>query len=479
MTTAATHDHPNGPPPAIPDIDVGPLRRVALIAAVAGLAAFAVLGAVNLSMNHDHGLRDFFLTYLCGWVFWACIPFGSMALMMIGYLTSASWGVIFRRLFQAATRTLPVVALLFVPVAASLFVADGEQSPFWWADHSWHEAHEPEEQHEREEFAAARQKNLDRGWDEGTAAIAAAKGLPPEAVEEAHHKQHGYAAVPVITGLNPGYFIARFVIVFGVFGGLIYLLNTWGARAETTEDAAAKNKLKGLSGPGIIAWALLLTMGLTDWVMSVEPTWASSMFPVVFGMNAFICTFSVCILCMYGLNVARPEVMSILKDKFRIDIGSLLLGFTMVWSYATFCQYMLIWAGNLPEELTYFRKRGEAGWQYLAYFLMAFHWLFPFVILLFREVKLDPAAMRRVAVLLLTVCAADVVWWIVPAVAHPEGGMHVPMGFAAIVGVGGLWGLYFARELGRRPILPANSETAFLASWGHHPSHEDTPAGVH
>ena len=99
---------------------------------------------------------------------------------------------------------------------------------------------------------------------------------------------------------------------------------------------------------------------------------------------------------------------------------------------------------------------------------MAFHWFLPFVVFLFREVKTSPQAMRRMAGLLLMVCAPDVVWWIVPAIPHPEGGLHVPMAIAAVVGVGGVWGLAFAAELGKRPLLPENRETEFLATWGGH-----------
>ncbi len=452
--TAATHEPAHDAPMNVPaTVDAAPVRKVALIAAAAGLGAYAVLGVVNVSSASDThhkttAVQDFFLTYLVGWVFWTAIPIGAMALMMIGYLTSASWGVVLRRCFQAATRTWPLMALLFIPVAVSLFMpferddhhAPGDYSPFWWASKSWEG--DPE-------------------------AVAKAKHTVPEAVEEVHEKQHGYDVAPVITGLNPTNFLGRFLIVFGVLGIFIYLLNTWGRRAEDNDDAAAKSRLVGLSGPGIIVWALITTMGLTDWVMSVEPTWASSMFPVVFGMNAFICTFSVGVLTLYSLYGTNADVMAIVKDKFRIDIGTLLLGFTMVWAYASFCQYMLIWAANLPEELMYYRKRGDHGWQYLAYFLMACHWLLPFVVLLFREVKTNPQAMRGMACLLLTVCAADIVWWVVPSIPHPHGWTHALMGFAAVVGVGGVWGLWFARELARRPILPTNSEGRFLANWGH------------
>lgn len=447
--TAATHEPAHDAPMNVPaTVDAAPVRKVALIAAVVGLGAYAVLGGINLSSASDEhhkatAVQDFFLTYLVGWVFWAAIPIGATGLIMIGYLTSASWGVVLRRCFQAATRTWPLVALLFLPIAVSLYMGDrehGPKSPFWWNDLSW-------------------EGELD--------AVAKAKHTNVEAVEEVREKQNGYETFPIITGLKPTNFLGRFLIVFVVLGGIMFLLNTWGRPAEDADDQTAKDKLKRLSGPGIIAWALLTTVGITDWIMSVEPTWASSMFPVVFGMNAFICTFCVSILTFYCLYSGNADVMGIVKDKFRIDIGTLLLGFTMVWAYASFCQYMLIWAANLPEELTYYRKRGDHGWEYLAYFLMACHWLLPFIVLLFREVKTNPASMKKMACLLLTVCAADIVWWIVPAIPHPHGWTHAAMGFAAIIGVGGVWGLWFAWQLERRPILPTNSEGKFLANWGH------------
>jgi hypothetical protein len=371
-------------------------------------------------------------------------PFGSMGLMMIGYLTTASWQLVLRRSFQAAFRTMPFVALLGVPLLVSLFIpasqgsasesVTGAASPFWWADRSWE--------------------------GEDLKAVADAKGLPVEAVEEAQHKIHDY--------LNPLFFLVRFVLYFAIWYTFIHFLLKWGRRADETDDPNARYNLKGISGPGVIVWALSGTFAVTDWVMSVEPTWASSMFPVVFGMNSFICAISVGVLTFYALNADRPGVLAIVKDKFRIDIGTLLFGYTMLWAYASFCQYMLIWAGNLPEEITYYRKRGDHGWEVLAYVLMAFHWFLPFIVFLFREVKTSPRAMRRMAWLLLTVCALDALWWIVPAIPHPEGGLHFPMAVAAVVGLGGVWGLVYAAQLGTRPLLPENRETQFLATWGGH-----------
>lgn len=459
-----THDHApsaNGQMD-VPPIDVTPVRKAAILAAGGGLIVFAALCAIHVIMapaeHKDDAARDIILTYLVGFVFWASLPFGSTALLQIGYLTTASWGVVLRRLLQANMRTLPVLAVLFLPIAASLFVADGKYAPFWWADKEWEQV--PDHKKDEADYKRLSAQFKAAGFEESLADAAAGKNLRPEAVEEARHKIHDY--------LNPGFFTLRAVVYFIVFAVFIYFVTTWGNRFEETDDPKAWSALRTISGPGVIVWALLMTWAATDWVMSVEPTWASSMFPVVFGMNQWMTVFAFSIFVFYSLNMKHAGVMAIVKDKFRIDMGTLTFGFTMVWAYATFCQYMLIWAGDLPEEIAYYRKRGDHGWELLAYFLMAFHWLIPFVVMTFREVKTNPRAMRFMCGLLLAVGAADVVWWLVPSVPHEHGGYHVPMAFAAVVMVGGLWGLAFASQLAKRPILPVNSEGRFLASWGHH-----------
>lgn len=459
--TTEIHDHAHAPMD-VPPIDVGPVRKAALLAAGGGLVAFVALCIAHImgasEHNRDEAAKDVILTYLVGFIFWASLPFGSAALLMLGYLASASWAVVLRRVFQASTRTMPVLALLILPIVASLFIADGKYAPFWWADKDWETV--PAAKRDEVDFKKVSAQFKAAGFEDSLAEAAAAKGLRPEAVEEARHKIHDY--------LNPGFFTVRAVIYVVVLFTFVLIVNKWGLRFEESDDPKAWAGLRSISGPGVICWALLMTFAATDWAMSLEPTWASSMFPVVFGMNQFMTVFAFSIFVFYSLNLHHAGVMGIVKDKFRIDMGTLTFGFTMVWAYATFCQYMLVWAGNLPEEISYYRKRGDHGWEYLAYFLMAFHWLIPFVVMTFREIKTNPRAMRVMCGVLLAVGVADVTWWIVPSIPHPDGGFHVPMALAAVVMVGGLWGLAFAQQLGKRPILPTNSEGRFLATWGHH-----------
>jgi hypothetical protein len=409
------HDTPYTAPTV--DIDYGKLRRVAMLSAVVGLGAWFALGLVNLA--HDSG-RDFFLTYLTGWAFWLSLPIGSFALLCLGYTTSASWALVVRRIFQASTRTLPFMALLSVPIVIGMFL--GELSPFWWT----------------------------RNVAELTSV--------PEAIAEQEHRQHLY--------LNLPRFLIMEAIIFGIFWLLIRGLERNAPAYEDQGDMTAWGRIRNIAAPGVVLWAVLSTFLATDWIMSVEMSWASTMFPVVHAMDQFTTAFGFAVFLFYTLVGRNETILTIVKPKFRIDIGSLTLGFAMVWAYASFSQFMLIWAGNLPEEIGYYRKRLYGGWEYMAYFMGVFHWLVPFVVLLFREVKLVPNRMRWMTGILMVACAADVLWWIVPAYPH-EGYLHVPMAVAALVGVGGVWGLAFVGELKKRNLLPGK-ETEFLATWGQH-----------
>lgn len=487
MAATATHhdEHADTPIPEA-TVDVKPVRLISLAALAVGAAVYLIGGFVGLGSDKEHGVRDFFLAYLCGFIFWFCVPAGSLLLSMIAYLAQASWGTIFRRIFQASIRTLPVVALLGLPVILSLFLFNGDQSPFWWSQGVWHNPTadvtaglDIEAKEQVEKFVA---EGLGETPEEveHIATVAAAEGIPPAAAEESLHKIHDW--------LNKPGFILRYLGYFAVIGLFAYFLHRQARKTEETADTAeSKSVLQHISGPGVPILVLTLTLFVTDWVMSVEPTWASSMFPVVFGMNMFLTTFAFATLVFYTLTRvpndtaaagSRPDLTAIVKDKFRIDIGSLTLGFCMVWAYGSFCQFMLIWAGNLPEEIPYYLKRGAGnedsgagtgtGWIYLSFILMAFHWLLPFIVLLFREVKTSPRGMKAMACLFLTVCACDVSWWIMPSVPHPNTWLHLPMAFGAILAVGGIWGLAFSVQLAKRPILGKDSDVKFLANWGHH-----------
>jgi hypothetical protein len=431
--------HPGGEP------NFAAVTKVALGALVLGAVVFGACAAI--SAREEGFLRDVLLAYQAGFVFWMGLPLGALSLTLLGYLTSASWGKVQRRIFQALMKTWPVIFVLSLPILGSLWFPRMEvpassvskdeicstASPFWWSI--------PTDQYTD----------------------------VPEAIAEFQHKKHDW--------LNPTAFTIRTVIYFAIFGLLMFVVNGKARKYEETGDAKHYSFLRGIAGPGVLLWALLTTLLVTDWVMSVEPTWSSTMFPVIFAVNGFLCAHCFGVFTFYSLNMNNREVMDVyLKDKFRLDMGSLMLGFAMVWSYASFSQFMLIWAGNLPEEVTYYLKRGikpnghVGGWTIMAYLLVVLHWLVPFVVLLFKEVKLHPNRMRFMCCLLLGICMIDVVWWIAPAVADPGTGRErtyvVPMAFGAIAMVGGIVGLAFGTILKSRSMI--SPEMSFLKEWGHH-----------
>ena len=415
---ADPHSHSHETP--INEPNYGAVTRVATMSLVVGGVVFGSCAALQGS------LREVLLSYLAGYVFWLDVVLGAFSLSMLAYLTTASWGLIQRRIFQAIMRTWWLFALLFLPILASLFISGGEYSPFWWT------------------IPTAEYTDV------------------PTSMIEIDHKKHDW--------LNPKFFAIRAVIYFVVFGGYMALLARAARKSEDQNDAKATGMLRVISGPGVVLWALLVTFLTTDWVMSVEPTWASTMFPVIFAVNGFLTAHAFGVFTFYSLNKGNKAFMDVyVKDKFRLDMGTLLLGFAMVWSYASFCQFMLIWAGNLPEEITYFLKRGgndDFGWRIMCYLLIFFHWMTPFVVLLFKEVKLHPNRMRAMCAMLLLVCMVDVIWWIVPAFEH-KGTLHVPMAFGALAMVGGIFGIAFAAQLKKRGILPPE-EAKFLSEWGNH-----------
>lgn len=399
----------NGANGATASLEWARLQRVALLAGAIGLAVYAVLGLTHSALGESGGVRQFFLSFLTAWVFWISLPIGCMALIGIELLTGASWGVLLRRLFEAATRTLPLMIVLFVPLAASLFVE--KASPYPWS--------RPAEA-------------LEQG---------------DSAIEELQKKFDEFCNAP--------FFLARVGFYFCAWGLFIFFLNKWGKQVEQTNDPKARRYVENMAGPMVMFFGLGNMFASTDFVMSLELHWSSTMFPVIYSVNQMLTALCFCVAVFLTLSTQAP-LNKILRPKFQIDMGSLMLALTMVWSYTSFAQYLLIWVANLPEEIPFFLKRTRGGWEHAAMALCVLHFALPFLLLLFRDVKLHPKRLRGVAIGLLVLCALDVLWWIEPVYPHENGPLFLLMDFAAIIGMGGIWGWVFLGQLKKYPLLPTN-----------------------
>jgi hypothetical protein len=440
-------------------------QKVAGGAAIGGLVAFAIGAAILAADDHAEpaAVTQMFSAYLAGYIFWFSLPVGGLALLMIHYLAKTSWGLLLKRPIESATRTLPLMFLLFIPIVVG--VALGEKSPYWWTA--------PEHSHEEKTLADAA-KDLKDKKDAGAEDASRIKALEiaeervrravTDAIEhERDERDHGN-----LRFLSLSRFIGVGIVLFAIWGTLIYFLNKWGQDAEDdpAKVESSLDKCGKLSGPGLIIYAITITVASTQWVMSLQEGWASTMFPVIFAVNQFLTCFAFSVAC-FLLLVGRPPFKALMRPKFQIDMGSLMLAFTLFWSYTSFSQMMLIWIGNLPEEIPFFLKRSNnTGWWWVSAVLVVFHFGLPFILLLFRDIKMHPVRLRVMATYLLVVCAIDVVWWVEPT--HPHNSpLFILLDIGAIVGIGGLWGLVFLYHLKQRPLIPTN-ETYMLPEGHHH-----------
>ncbi len=362
-----------------------------------GMLTVGVIGLGGLTTMYAHNPDQFFRSYLLCFVFWVGFPLGSMAILMLNHLTGGDWGLPIRRPLEAAIRTFPAMLLLFIPL---LF---GLKRLYPW--------------------------------------------MRPEVV----------AADPILQAkhfyLNPQFFLARTAIYIVVWLGMSYLLNKWSREEEDTGDAvAAARKLEGFSGPGLIMYGLTVTYGSIDWVMSLEPHWYSTIFGMIFMMVGVLGAMALVIIVASLLMKHDPFARMVAPSQFN-DLGNLLLTFVMLWAYLSFSQYLIIWSGNLRDEIPWYMTRARGAWEGWGLFLIIFHFSVPFLLLLQRGLKRKMQALARVAWALIVTDFLVVIWMVEPAFEPERVHIH-PQDLTALVGVGGIWVAAFIWQLRRRPLLP-------------------------
>ena len=367
---------------------VASLQRWALLIGLVAAAVSAAGGYLNPAR--------FFPAYLVGYLFWLGITLGCLALAMLHHLTGGGWGMAIRRIVEAGFGTLPLLALLFLPL---LF---GMPTLYEWT----------------------RPKEV--------------------ALDEILQNKARY--------LNVESFQIRAGIYFVIWIILGFVLNRWSSGIDPADEPRRRRKLALLSGPGLILWGLTTTFAAVDWVMSLEPHWYSSMFGVLFMGAQGVSGLSVAIVAAVLLRAYRPWTEVLTTGRLH-DLGNLLLAFVMFWSYVSFMQYLIIWSGNLPEETPWYLKRSEGGWQWIGVALIGLHFLVPFLLLLSRDVKRDPRRLVGVAVLLLVMRLVDLFWLVAPTF-WPDGLAIHWLYMVTPIAVGGLWLAVFAWRLSARAELP-------------------------
>lgn len=367
-------------------------------------------GAVGLAVSVAGALIDttqFFQSYLFGFLFWFGIAMGSLALLMIYHVTGGAWGAVIRRSLESAVRTIPVLAVLFVPVIL------GVRSLYEWADAA-KVAHDPLLQHKS-------------------------------------------------VYLNVPFFIGRALLYFVVWTLLATFLWRWSEAQENGESRAI-GWLENLSRGGLVALGLTFTFAAVDWAMSLEPHWYSTLYGVLV-MGGCLLSAMAFMIQVTALLADKGPLSGVVQPMQFHDLGKLMFAFVMLWAYFSLSQLLIIWSGNLPEETPWYLKRMSGGWQYLGLCLILFHFALPFVILLSRDIKRNARLVAGVALFILCVRVLEVYWLITPAFSPHHARVHW-LDVTAWLGVGGVWLWAFTGGLRDRPLVVWN-DPSLPATGGH------------
>ena len=366
------------------------LQRRAFAGGAAGLIASLVGALVSPT--------QFFHSYLFAFLFWNGIALGCLSLLMIQHLTGGRWGLAIRRLLEAGTRTVPVLVLLFVPVVVGL------ERIYPWA-----------------------------GSEQSDATI-----------RHAIEIKHAYLNVP--------FFLGRAAFYFGVWFLLAYFLNRVSLETDAGMDLRRARLMRSISGGGLLLMGLTITFMSMDWAMSLDPRWFSTIYGMLFMIGTALSALALCIVVITRIMGTGPLSVVANADTLH-DLGKLMLAFIMVWAYFSYSQFLIIWSGNLPEEIPWYLRRYHGTWKLIGLFLVVFHFAVPFLILLSRSVKRRAKTVGMIALWILAVRVVDLFWLVRPE--FPQTGFAVHwLDLTLAVGLGGVWLGAFARQLKMRPLLP-------------------------
>ena len=367
---------------------VGRLQQRAFIVGVIALLV-AIFGWIKSP-------ELFYHSYLTSYMLVLGIALGSLGLLMLQHLTSGYWGIAIRRPLEAATRTLPLLLLLFVPLLFGV-------------------------------------KTLYFRWLEPS----------PNKEEALSSFQQSYLTLH-------GFYI-RAAIYFAVWLLLMFAFNSWSRQQDIRQqDRALRRRLKFLSGPGIILYVFGITFAAIDWVMSIQPHWASTIYGFIYVAGELISSMALMIIIVVMLSRTEPYAR-VVTQRVLHDLGKLLFAFLLLWAYFDFSQLLIVWSGNLPEEISFYRTRLTGGWGALAVAILVFHFFVPFFLLLSRGLKRDSKLIPKVAAWMIFMRLVDLFWFTRPDLP----GAHLAwLDFVLPIALFGIWLGFFAWHLQRQPILP-------------------------
>jgi hypothetical protein len=354
-------------------------------------AAGVVLVLAGLLFDRTQFLRS----YLFAWIFATGTGIGCLAVLLLHHTVGGKWGIVIRRFCESGAATLPYMAVLFIPILL------GIRTLYPWA--------------------------------------------APDALQDANiRSKSAYLNVP--------FFVARMVFYFAIWALYTRILTRRSAEQDRTGDPRLAN-LRSIAAPGLIVLVVTATFAFVDWIMSLEPHWFSTVYGAMFLVGQTLQAFAFVIALLILFSDEEP-FRDVISPQHTHDLGNMMFAFTVLWAYLSFSQFLIIWAGNLPEEIPWYLHRLSPGWGGIAVFLIVFHFCVPFVLLLQRGVKRNTRPLARVCAGMLAVRLVDVFWIVEPSFFPERIHMHW-VDIAAILALGGLWCALYFWQLRAHPLIPA------------------------
>jgi hypothetical protein len=350
---------------------------------------------VGCGIGFGFSPQQFFRSYLFAYLFWMSIGLGCLPVLMLYHLVGGAWGYSIRRLLESGTRTIFALAILFIPILAGV----------------------------RELYA----------W---------ITPADPE-IGEAVLKKALYLNVP--------FFAGRAIFFFFLWWFLASRLNRWSAAQDDTGDIGLLRRFSRLSAPGLVFYGLTLTFAVIDWAMSLEPRWFSTVYGMLWIIDTGLSALAFAIVVFAFLSDRQPLSEVARPDHFH-DLGNLLFALLMLWAYLSFAQLLIIWSGDIPEEIQWYLSRLRHGWEWTAAVLIGFQFFVPFFLLLSRRHKRQPRTLGYIALLVLLMRVVDTFWMITPSFYPDRFTVHW-LDVAALAGIGGIWLAIYAKQLLARPLL--------------------------
>ena len=383
------------------------LKKIQFPAFIVGVLGI-IVWAMGLGVG---GTREtFFQSYLYAYLFWIGIPLGSFSILLLHHTVGGFWGVAIRRMLESAALTIPLMALLFLPIIIAM------PDLYEWSR--------------------------------------------PEVVA------HDPIIQKKVAYLNVPFFIGRTVFYFLFWAGVGWLLVKWSKDQDTSDDPSIVKKFRTIAPISIVVYVLTMTFAAVDWGMSLEPHWFSAIYGGIFIIGQALTTFAFMIL-MLAVVAKRKPLADLLVTKQFHDLGNLLFAFTILWTYFSLSQFLIMWSGNLPEEAPWYVHRAQPGWNEIAMAIVALQFALPFFLLLQRFMKRKISYLWKVALLIFCLRFVDIFWYIMPAFNENLIDVHW-MTYVAPIGFGGIWIGIFIEVLKRRPIVPIHDPLLQeLASHGH------------